>query len=595
MTDSKIIPKDNGPLSDNERIKTESNYLRGTIAEDLQNGLTGGFTPDNIQLVKFHGLYQQDDRDIRAERTEQKLEPRHHLMFRARLPGGVVSPEQWLGIDAFAESATIYGSIRLTTRQTFQYHGILKRDLKTVFQGMDKIGIDSIFTAGDVNRNTICTSNPEQSFLHQEAYAFAKTLSEHLLPHTKAYAEVWLDKEKVLSTENQNEPIYQETFLPRKFKATVSIPPDNDIDLYANDLNFVAIEEKGALVGFNVLIGGGLGMTHGDQTTFPRPASLIGYIDKSQGLNIATAVVTTQRDFGNRSNRKLSKLKHTVEEYGLDAIKAEIEKRSGILFEAARPMHFKTRGDHFGWVTGTNGLHHLTLYIESGRILDRQPADDTAILQSPHLFKTGLKKIAETLVTLNQAQVSDQPKAEFRLTANQNIIIANVPDDQKATIEALAKQHGLWQSRLSPVRSQAMACVSLPTCPLAMAEAERFLPNFIDQLEYIMGKHHMIDAPLIARISGCPNGCSRAMLAEIGLIGKAPNRYNLHIGGNRIGSRIPRLYRENITTEAIFEILDDLIGQWARKRELGEGFGDFVVRAGIVAPVLDSAKDFYNV
>ncbi|WP_237332956.1 assimilatory sulfite reductase (NADPH) hemoprotein subunit [Zobellella iuensis] len=558
-------------LSDNERLKGQSNFLRGTITQDLQDELTGGFNGDNFMLIRFHGMYQQDDRDIRNERTAQKLEPLHNVMLRARLPGGIISPKQWLVIDRFAEESTMYGSIRLTTRQTFQFHGVLKRDIKHMHQTLNSTGIDSIATAGDVNRNVLCTSNPVESELHQEAYDWAKKISEHLLPKTRAYLEIWLDGER-LDTPDQ-EPILGSTYLPRKFKTTVVIPPQNDVDVHANDLNFVAIADNGKLVGFNVLVGGGLAMTHGDTATYPRQATDFGFIPLSHTLAVAEAVVTTQRDMGNRVERKNAKTKYTLERVGVEVFKAEVEKRAGIQFAESRPYEFTGRGDRFGWVDGIDGKQHLTLFIENGRILDFPGKP----------LKTGLREIAKI------------HKGDFRLTANQNLIIAGVPKKDKAKIEKLARAHGLIDDTVSEQRKDSMACVALPTCPLAMAEAERFLPEFVTEIEGVLAKHGVTDDSIIFRVTGCPNGCGRAMLAEIGLVGKAPGRYNLHLGGNREGTRIPRMYKENITDRQILEDIDALVGRWAKEREAGEGFGDFVIRAGIIAPVVDSARDFYAV
>lgn len=557
-----------GPLADNERLKRDSNFLRGTIEQDLQDPLTGGFNGDNFQLIRFHGMYQQDDRDIRAERAKQKLEPLHNVMLRARLPGGIITPAQWLAIDAFAADHTLYGSIRLTTRQTFQFHGVLKPNIKLMHQTLNQYGIDSIATAGDVNRNVLCTSNPVESELHAEAYEWAKRISEHLLPKTRAYAEIWLDGEKLGPDE---EPILGPTYLPRKFKTTVVIPPQNDVDLHANDLNFVAIAEQGKLIGFNVLVGGGLAMTHGDKATFPRKADDFGFIPKEHTLAVAEAVVTTQRDWGNRCERKNAKTKYTLERVGVDAFKAEVEQRAGVKFEASRPYEFTGRGDRFGWVEGIDGKHHLTLFIENGRILDFPGKP----------IKTGLAEIARV------------HKGDFRMTANQNLIIAGVPTRSKKKIETLAREYGLLEP-VSKQRENSMACVALPTCPLAMAEAERFLPGFVTQIEDVLGKHGLSDDHIIFRVTGCPNGCGRAMLAEIGLVGKAPGRYNLHLGGNRNGTRIPRMYRENITEAEILGEIDQLVGRWATERQADEGFGDFTIRAGIVAPVIDSARDFYD-
>ncbi|QIZ78738.1 assimilatory sulfite reductase (NADPH) hemoprotein subunit [Ferrimonas lipolytica] len=560
-----------GKLADNERIKGDSQLLRGTISEDLDVPLTGGFGSDNFQLIRFHGMYQQDDRDIRAERAEQKLEPLHTVMLRARLPGGVISPTQWLAIDDFAGSTTHAGSIRLTTRQTFQFHGVLKRDIKSMHQMLNRIGIDSIATAGDVNRNVLCTANPEQSELHSEAYEWAKKISEHLLPHTRAYAEIWLDGEKVESTKAEDEPILGTNYLPRKFKTTVVVPPHNDVDLHANDLNFVAIADNGKLVGFNVLVGGGLAMTHGDHATYPRTADELGFVPLADTLTVAGAVVTTQRDLGNRVNRKNAKTKYTIDRIGLDVFKQEVERRAELSFEPIRAYTLTGRGDAFGWTAGIDGKHNLTLFIENGRVFD--------FPNKP--LKAGMAAIAK------------RHNGEFRLTANQNLIVAGVDSADKDAIETLARQHGLIDDNHSNQRKSAMACVSLPTCPLAMAEAERVLPQYVDRLEGLLAKHGIPEEAIIFRVTGCPNGCGRAMLAEVGLVGKGPGKYNLHLGGNFNGTRIPKLYQENMTEDALFDELDRLFGRWVSERNDGEHFGDFVVRAGVIAAVVVPKLDFY--
>ncbi len=559
-----------GKLSDNERLKAESNFLRGTISDDLNDRITGGFTADNFQLIRVHGMYQQDDRDIRAERQKQKLEPLHNVMLRARMPGGIITPKQWLAIDKFAKEHTLYGSIRLTTRQTFQFHGVLKPNIKLMHQTLNSIGIDSIATAGDVNRNVLCTPNPIESELHQQAYQWAKKISEHLLPKTRAYAEIWLDEEKVATTEA--EPILGATYLPRKFKTTVVIPPQNDIDVHANDLNFVAIAERGELVGFNVLVGGGLAMTHGDKSTYPRKADDFGFIPLTHTLAIAEAVVTTQRDWGNRVNRKNAKTKYTLDRVGINNFKAEVEKRAGVKFAPSRPYEFTGRGDRFGWVKGIDNKHHLTLFIENGRILDFE--------QKP--LKTGLAEIAKV------------HQGDFRMTANQNLIIAGVAEENKAQIEALARQYGLLDETISIQRKNSMACVAFPTCPLAMAEAERFLPQFTTKVEAILHKYQLENEAIILRVTGCPNGCGRAMLAEVGLVGKGPDRYNLYLGGNKAGTRIPKIYQDNLSGDDILAELDKLIARWAQERNGHEAFGDFVIRVGIVREVKVSKRDFYD-
>lgn len=576
----------NEKLSDNERLKGQSDYLHGTIEQDLSEQLTGGFQGDNFQLIRFHGMYEQDDRDIRAERLEQKLEPNKNVMLRCRLPGGIIQPKQWIGIDQFASEHTLYGSIRLTNRQTFQYHGVLKHNIKPMHQWLHQLGLDSIATAGDVNRNVLCTSNPVESSLHREAYEWAKKISETLLPKTRAYAEIWLDGQKVESTEtttphilpdsvksgDSTEPVLGKNYLPRKFKTIVVIPPHNDVDLHANDLNFVAIEENGKLVGFNVLVGGGLSMEHGNHKTFPNTAKEFGFIGLDKVLDCAAAVVSVQRDWGNRSDRKNAKTRYTLINKGFTEFVEEVEKRMGAKFDAIRPYEFTSRGDRIGWVQGEEGKWHLTLFIENGRLLDYPNRP----------LKTGIRKIAEI------------HKGDFRLTANQNLIVAHVDEQDKNEIERIAREHGLINDKVTPQRENSMSCVAFPTCPLAMAESERFLPQFVDKLDEIMAKYGLSQEHIVLRVTGCPNGCGRAMLAEVGLVGKAIGRYNLYAGGNREGTRIPRLFKENITEAEILAILDNWIENWAKNRIENEGFGDFAVRTGIVKPVVDAAIDFWD-
>ena len=560
----------NEKLSDNERLKGDSERLRGTITDDLANPLTGGFEGDNFQLIRFHGMYQQDDRDIRAQRAAQKLEPLHTVMLRVRLPGGIIRPDQWGALDEFATHHTLYGSIRLTNRQTFQFHGVLKDDIKPVHKLLNSLGLDSRGTAGDVNRNVLCTSNPIESALHHEAFEWAKIISEHLRPRTNAYAEIWLDGEK-LNAENE-EPILGSTYLPRKFKTAIVIPPQNDVDVHANDLSFVAIGENGKLVGFNVLVGGGLAMTQGDETTYPRMATDFGFIALDHIVRVAEAVLTTQRDWGNRSNRRNAKTKYTLERVGTESFKTEVEKRAEIAFAESRPYQFTGRGDRIGWVSGIDGKHHLTLFIPSGRLIDTP--------EKP--LKTGIAKLAKIHT------------GDFRITPNQNMIIAGVDEENIVAIEMLARQYKLIDDSVTEQRKYSMACVSFPTCPLAMAEAERFLPEFAQSVDTIMAKHGLVHEHIILRVTGCPNGCGRAMLAEIGLVGRAQGRYSLYLGGNREGTRIPRLFRDNINDVQILAELDTLIGRWALEREADEGFGDFAIRQKIIKPVLNSAVDFYH-
>jgi sulfite reductase (NADPH) hemoprotein beta-component len=552
------------PESAVETIKKASRALRGTLVESLHDPLTGAIRESDTQLIKFHGSYMQDDRDLRAEREHQKLEPAYSFMIRTRLPGGVCSPQQWL---ALSELAKTYGSgtLRLTTRQAFQLHGVIKKDLKKTMQGMNAALIDSIAACGDVNRNVMASANPVESKLHEEVHQWAIKLSEHLKPRTRAYHEIWLDGEKLVGPPEE-EPLYGPVYLPRKFKTAVVVPPHNDVDIFSQDLGFIAILddeglEEGALIGFNLVVGGGLGATHGEPQTFPRLADLIGFLTPDQTLKVAETVLMIQRDFGDRSDRKHARLKYTIADRGIDWFKAELFKRLGFELPPARPFKFTTQGDRFGWLRGHDGRWHLTLRIESGRVADRPGA----------MLRTGLEKIAAIHL------------GDFRLTGNQNLIIANVPQGECMKIDQIVADHGLGVAlHTTPVRRDALACVSLPTCALAMAEAERYLPSFVDRIEELLVKQNLKNIPLTVRITGCPNGCARPYLAEIALIGRAPGRYTLRLGGDATGERLNVIHRDNIDEPSILAVLDELFGRYREERTQGERFGDFLWRANVL-------------
>ncbi|MGA9519917.1 MAG: assimilatory sulfite reductase (NADPH) hemoprotein subunit [Myxococcaceae bacterium] len=547
-------PNDKAPPSEVETIKAQSRFLRGTLATSIEDPVTAGIPATDMQLLKFHGSYLQDDRDLREERRQQKLEPAYAFMLRTRLPGGICTPAQWLALDELARTYG-NGTLRLTTRQAFQLHGVLKWDFKRTIAGMQKVLLDTIAACGDVNRNVMCSSNPVDSRVHEEVYAWAVRLSEHLRPRTKAYYELWLDGEKVAGGEE--EPIYGPTYLPRKFKIAIAVPPENDVDVFAHDLGFIAVIEKGRLLGFNVAVGGGMGATHGDAATFPRLADVIGFVPPEQVLAVTEGVVTVQRDFGDRSDRRHARLKYTIEDRGLPWFVGELERRLGFTLGAPRPFSFDHTGDLMGWRKGHDRRWHLTLHVPSGRILDSDGAQ----------FLTGLREIARV------------HRGDFRLTPNQNLIIAGVSPRERARIDALTAAHGIdGHLRSSPLRRDALACVALPTCGLAMAEAERYLPRFTEQVEMLLEKHGLLQAPITLRITGCPNGCARPYLAEIALVGKAPGRYNLHLGGDRSGQRMNRLYKENIDEAGILDALDSVLGSYARDRLPEEGFGDFFTR-----------------
>lgn len=556
-------------LNPNELIKAKSRFLRGTLKESIADQASGALSPDDAQISKFHGFYEQDDRDQRQQRQERFLEPYYSFMLRARLPGGVCTPQQWLAIDAVGRELG-NGTIRLTTRQTFQYHGILKKNLKPLIQRINQAMIDSIGGCGDVNRNVLCNPNPEHSALHEEVYGWARRISEHLLPKTRAYHEIWLDGEPVAGGES--EPLYGETYLPRKFKTAVAVPPHNDVDVYTNDLGFVAIADGDRLEGFNVLAGGGMGATHDDPTTFPRLADELGFIRPEQALAVAEAVVSVQRDNGNRVSRRHARLKYTIERIGLEAFITEVEQRSGVRFEAPRPVRFTSQGDRYGWVRDGDGLWHLTLYIENGRIADGPGAT----------LMSGLREIAEI------------HRGDYRITPNQNLIVADVPESQKGLIDILAHHHGLLSEERSPTRLASIACVALPTCPQAMAEAERYFPDLLERVEGLAARHGIDRQAIVMRMTGCPNGCARPYVAEVGLIGKGPGRYNLQLGGDGTGLRLNRLYRKNLNEKELLEILDELFRHYAAERLPDERFGDFVIRSGRVKPVIDPAEDYHE-
>jgi sulfite reductase (NADPH) hemoprotein beta-component len=547
-------------LSPIERIKAASRGLRGTIVESLADPITGALREDDAQLLKLHGSYQQDNRDLREERRLQKLEPAYSFMIRTRLPGGVCTPQQWLALDEIARRYA-NGTLRLTSRQAFQLHGVVKRELKSTIAAINQALIDTIAACGDVNRNVMASVLAVESPAHAEVQLWARRLSEHLLPRSRAYHEIWLDGVRLEDTPGavaEDEPILGRTYLPRKFKCGIAIPPSNDIDVFSQDLGFIAIIEDGALRGFNVCVGGGLGTTHGEPATYPRLADVIGFVTPEQLLAVAAAVVTTQRDFGDRSNRKHARLKYTIDTRGLEWFAGEVQSRAGFELAPARTFRFESSGDQFGWRTSADGLGHLLLRIPAGRIADLEGAP----------WLSGLRAIARV------------HQGEFRITPNQNLMISGVSADQRVPIDELVRAHGLdLYLRALPVRRDALACVALPTCPLAMAEAERYLPALLGLVEERLAAHGLSQAPMLLRISGCPNGCSRPYLAEIGLVGKAPGRYNLHLGSDAQGQRLNVLYRENLDEAAIVKVLDELLAQYASERLESERFGDYLWRA----------------
>lgn len=538
-----------------EDIKQRSNFLRGSIIDSLADTATGALAEDDQQLSKFHGFYQQDDRDSRDERFRQKLEPLHSFMIRVRVPGGIATPSQWLALD---ELARLHGHsmLRLTTRQAIQFHGVVKGDLKKTISNINECLLDTIAACGDVNRNVMCSPQAEKSKIHRISYDTATAISAHLTPQTSAYHEIWLDGGKV-EGETDIEPIYGMTYLPRKFKIAIAIPPSNDVDIYAQDLGYIAIEENAEVIGFNVTAGGGMGASHGEPQTYPRVADMIGFCTVEQAVEVAEQVVGLQRDFGDRSNRKHARLKYTIDDRGLDWFRDELFSRLGYALAEPKRFSFVSRGDQFGWSENLNELSDLTLFIPEGRVKDCEQ----------YRLLTGLREVARL------------HEGDFRLTANQNLIVSGIDPVTRPAIERLLDSHGITAlQQVSPLRQQALACVAFPTCGLAMAEAERYLPELTANIEKLLAQHGLIDAAISLRITGCANGCARPYLAEIGLVGKAPGRYNLFLGGSADGRRLNRLAHENIDESRILEVLDRLLGRYVTGRRDHESFGDFAAR-----------------
>jgi len=557
ISDSQSAPQ----LHKIEGIKARSDYLRGTILEGLADVSTGAISADDQQLTKFHGVYQQDDRDVRASRRKHKLDKAYSFLARIGLPGGVCTPEQWIVMDELANFSA-FKTLKLTTRQAFQLHGILKGNLKWTIRSVNEAMMSTLAACGDVNRNTMCNPNPFASEVHAEVQAVAEAIDQHLKPKTSAYAEIWLDGEKVVSHgEEAVEPLYGATYLPRKFKIAVAIPPRNDVDVFAHCLGFIAIVEGGKLAGFDVSVGGGMGMTHGNEKTFPRLADVMAFCRPDQVVDVAEKIVSIQRDYGDRVDRAHARFKYTVEDHGVDFIRSELEKRLGYKLEEARDYQFASQGDRYGWVEGTNGKWNLGLFIEGGRIVDLEDKP----------LKTGMRAIAKA------------HKGDFRLTANQNLIIGNVAEEDKAAIDAMVGRYKLdGYKTASGMRRSQIACVALPTCGLALAESERYLPNLVSDLEVILEEAGLQNDEIVIRSTGCPNGCGRPYLGEIGLVGKVPGKYNLYLGAGFDGERLNKLYRGSITHEQIIDELRPLLLGYAKEREEGERFGDFTIRKGYV-------------
>lgn len=571
------LPEEPPPLTP-EDIKAASNYLRGTIAEGLQDETTGAISAADQVLTKFHGTYMQDDRDLRDERKAQGLEPAYSFMIRCRLPGGVATPSQWIQMDAIS---TDLGNetMKLTTRQTFQFHGVVKGKLKPAMQAINRALMTTIAACGDINRNVMCSPLPEQSKFHREVHAVSKKISDHLLPSgaANAYHEIWLkddDGKTQVAGEAlvDHEPLYGPTYLPRKFKITIAVPPYNDTDVYAHDVGLIAIKRSdGTLEGFNILAGGGMGVTHNNKKTYPRTGSMFGFVRPDQAHIACEKIMLVQRDNGDRKNRKHARLKYTIDDMGVEVFKGKVEELWGEKFQEPRPFKFDSNIDTFGWQKDENGLNHFTIFIENGRV------EDTADFR----MKTGLREIAKV------------HKGDFRLTPNQHLVLSSVHDDDLSSIKAMLAEYKLDNTNFSALRLSSSACVAFPTCGLAMAESERYLPELITKLEGVVEESGLRQESIVMRMTGCPNGCARPWLAEVAFVGKAYGAYNMYLGGGYHGQRLNKLYRSSIKEDEILEIMKPLLKRYAIEREEGEKFGDFCIRIGMIKPTTEG-KTFHE-
>mgnify|MGYP002052860520 FL=1 len=560
-------PSKTKKLSANEGIKVNSDFLRGTIAESLLDESTGNIPASDAQLTKFHGTYIQDDRDKRMALIKEKKEKAFSFMIRIRVPGGVCTSKQWQGIDDLSDKFAD-GTLKLTTRQAFQLHGVLKHNLKQTMKEINDTLLDTLAACGDVNRNVMSPSNPFESKLHGQALDIAQRIHDHLTPQTSAYAEIWLDGEKTSIGESEIEPIYGKTYLPRKFKIAVAIPPRNDVDVFSNCLGFVGIADGDKIVGYNVLVGGGLGMTHGKTTTFPRLADVIGFCSPDKVVQVAEEVVKIQRDHGDRTDRRHARLKYTIEDRGINWFRDELNQRLGWNLDPVRDFSFESTTDRYGWNEEGDDHWAYGLFVEGGRLRGKA--------------KKAIRQVAELV------------DCEFRLTANQNLVIARVTDAGKKEIENIFLSHQVTDSLShSALRLNSIACTALPTCSLALAESERYLPTLIDELDKIIDELGLREESIAIRSTGCPNGCGRPYLGEIGLVGKSPGKYNLYLGAGFDGMRLNKLYRPAIQHEEILTLLRPVLEDFSKNRMENERFGDFCIRMEYVKET-EQGTDFHD-
>ena len=542
-------------LTHNEIIKAAIPTLAGNIAATVATPGADQFSADDQQFIKFHGIYQQDDRDLR--KTQKKF----MMMIRGRIPGGVMTPKQWCVFD---DLAAHYGNntLRITTRQSIQFHGVLMSGLGPLIKKINECLLSTLAACGDVNRNVMAAPTPAYTAARAQVYEDCHRVALALAPQTEAYHSIWIDGVQLNLDDPANknfvDPLYGKTYLPRKFKIAFAIPPVNDVDIFTNCLGFIAIIENDQLAGYNVTVGGGMGRSHGYVQTYPRLADVAGFCKPEHLVDVAKAVLTIHRDFGDRTDRKHARLKYVVEERGVAFIRDEINRRTGDRLEPARPYEFTSMGDLLGWHKAVDGQWFLGLFVETGRVKD----------VPGHAQKTALRQVAEQF-----------PSIEFRLSANQNVILANVSDADKPAITARLAAHGIKvENQTTVLHAASMACPALPTCGLALAESERYLPGLLDRLEKLCGEVGLAGEEIIIRSTGCPNGCARPYMAEIAFVGKAPGRYQVWLGGNTAGTRLNRIWKEVMKDTDIETELRPVLTRYAAERGNGERFGDWCDR-----------------
>src|SRR5437588_920654 len=543
-----------------EQIKFESNYLRGQLAEELTEDTTH-FPEQQVQLLKFSGIYQQEDRDARHIRRTSGGEKAYQFMVRSRIPGGVLTAEQYLVED---ELATRYANdtLRITTRQGFQLHGVLKGNLHEAVRSINEALLSTLAACGDVNRNVMACPAPRANQAQTKIEEVAHQIATHLAPRSGAYHEIWVDGEQIdtIETPQDVEPIYGPTYLPRKFKIGIAYPGDNCVDIYTQDIGLVAYLEGESLAGFTILIGGGMGMTHGKAETYPRLGIPLCDVIVEEALPVVETILTVQRDFGDRQNRKHARMKYLVEERGIEWFLAEVERRLGYTLREPRPVILHDVEDHLGWHRQDDGHWFLGLHVENGRI------KDTPTMR----MKTGLRHAIE------------QFRPGIRLTGQQNILLTDLDNTQRGRLEALLNEYGIsTDPRAAGAYRFAMACPALPTCGLALAEAERALPEVVRQIEVDLHALGLADVPLSIRMTGCPNGCARPYMGDIGIVGRTKDVYKIYIGGDWANTRLTTLYAPSVHLNDLPSTIHPLLVLWRDGRVPEETFGDFCHRVGI--------------